>query len=48
MKDLRWDVVTAVAIIALTIFSIYCIIEYNETMRVAFQNGYSNTQGWRK
>lgn len=48
MKDLRWDVVTVIAIIALTIFGNCCIIEYNKTMQVAFQNGFSNTQGWRK
>ena len=48
MKDLRWDLVTIILIIALTLFGTYAIIEYNQTMRLAFTNGYENTQGWRK
>ena len=45
----KWAMITLVTLIlCLTAIMIVITIEVNETHRVAFELGYSNTIGWRK
>jgi hypothetical protein len=45
---IMWAIVTGTVVIAMIVAGTFMALEYNKTMQVAFQNGYSNTQGWRK
>lgn len=46
--NMKWDEVLKVLIFGLVLLGLVGIWQYNETMRIAFSQGYSNTIGWRK